>query len=362
MTLPNSKKALVTIIDVAHKAGVSPKTVSNVVNDRPVVRQTTRERVQQVIRELEYRPCAAARSLVTRTRRLIGFLLADINNPAYPEMVEAIASQARQNGFMLLLCNTGRDPVEEDHYVNLLIEQQVDGVIISSSRADSRAARVLSRRGIQVVLFNRYPKDFTENYVGVDNEGGAYSATMHLLKLGHRRIAFFRGEPGSSTSEEREAGFRRALQEIGAAADEGLFLLGDFRVGKSREAAKELLSRSYRPTAIVAANDVMAIAVMDVALRLGLRVPEDLAVVGFDDIPIASSSPISLTTVRSDLRTMAEEATRLLLELIRDPNHPGHLKPIRKILPVTLQIRRTCGGRLGESLAPYSHSPVTNSG
>jgi LacI family transcriptional regulator len=219
----------------------------------------------------------------------------------------------------------------------------------------------LIRRGIQVVLCNRHPKDFAENYVGVDNEGGAYSATQHLLTLGHRRIAFFRGEPGSSTSEEREAGFRRALRENGVEADEELLLFGDFRVGKSRAAATELLSRGNRPTAVFAANDVMAIAVLDVALRFGIRVPEDLAVVGFDDIPIASSSPISLTTVRSDLRTMAEEATRLLLELIRDPCHPGHLKPIRKILPVTLQVRRTSGGQLGQPLT-YSHSLVTSSG
>lgn len=339
---------MVTIIDVARKAGVSPKTVSNVVNNRPVVRPATRERVQEVIRELEYRPSAAARSLVTRTRRLIGFLLADIKNPAYPEMVEAIASQTHQNGFMLLLCNTGRDPVEEDHYVNLLIEQQVDGVIISSSGAEGRAAGILSRRGIQVVLFNRHPKVFNENYVGVDNEGGGYSAAGYLLALGHTRIAFFRGEPGSSTSEEREAGFRRALLENGVPMDDSQFIFGDFRVGKSREAATALLTRRDRPTAIFAANDVMAIAVMDVALRLGLRVPEDLAVVGFDDIPIASSSPIGLTTVRSDLRTMAEEATRLLLELVRDPHHPGHLNPIRKILPVALQIRRTSGGRVGD--------------
>jgi LacI family transcriptional regulator len=260
-------------------------------------------------------------------------------------MVEAIASLTRQSGFMLLLCNTGRDPVEEEHYLNLLIEQQADGVIISSSRADSRAAELLTRHGIEVVLFNRHPDRFDVNYVGVDNEGGAYTATRHLLNLGHRRIAFLRGEPGSSTSEERETGFRRALADHGLAVTEDLFYHGDFRVGASREAAARMLSGPERPSAVVAANDVMAIAVMDVALRLGLRVPQEVAVVGFDDIPIASSGPIALTTVRTDLRTLAEEATRLLLDLIRDPDHPGHQNPVRRILPVTLQIRRTCGAR-----------------
>lgn len=350
----NRNKAAVTIIDVAQRAGVSPKTVSNVVNNRPVVRPATRERVQAVIQELDYRPSAAARSLVTRRRRLIGFLLADITNPAYPEMVEAIASNTQQSGYMLLLCNTRRDPVEEDRYVNLLIEQQVDGVIISSSSAESHVGEILARHGIHVVLFNRHPREFTANYVGVDNDLGGYLATRHLIALGHRRIAFIRGESGASTSQEREAGFRRALQESGMPVDERLLVFGDFRVGKSREVTMELLSGSERPTAVFAANDVMALAVIDVALRLGLRVPEDLAVVGFDDISIASISSVGLTTVRSNFRKMAEVAICLLLDLIQDPNHPGHRNPIRKTLPVTLLVRRTCGGKTAERLIGQS--------
>lgn len=332
-------------------AGVSPKTVSNVVNNRPVVRPETSERVLQAIRELDYRPSAIARSMVTRTRRMIGFILPDIKNPGYPELVEASASQTRKSGFMLLLCNTGRDIEQEAQYLDLLIEHQVDGVILSESRMDSRAADILTRRGIQVVLVNRHPREFGVNYFGVDNEGGAYAATRHLLSLGHRRIVHLRGEPGTSTSEEREAGFRRALQEFGLPVDEDRFFLGDFRVRTSREAAERFLSLPERPTAVFAANDVTAIAVIDVALRRGLRVPEDLAVVGFDDIPIASSSQIALTTVRGDLRLIAEQATQLLLELIRDPQHPRHASPEQRILPVTLKVRRTCGTPPGQEPA-----------
>ncbi|MGA2766189.1 MAG: LacI family DNA-binding transcriptional regulator [Spirochaetia bacterium] len=333
----------VTIRDVAFKAGVSLKTVSNVVNNRRVVKAVTRERVLRAIEDLDYRPSAAARALVTRSRRLISLLVSDVTNPAYPEMVEVVAEMARLKGYMLLLCNTGRDPVEESFYLNLITEQQADGVIISSCTAESRAVDVLLKRGIKVVLFNRRPARYSVNYVGVDNVGGGYDATIHLITTGHRRIAFMRGEAGASTSDERETGYRRALAESGITVDESLIVMGDYRTEVASQASIELLTRKDPPSAVFAANDVMALAVIDKANRFGLRVPEDLAVIGFDDIAIASNSRIGLSTVRSDLRNLAGEATQLLFELIANPEHPGNANPTNKILPVSLQIRLTCG-------------------
>jgi len=334
----------ITIKEVALKAGVCIKTISNVVNNPGIVKMATRERVLQAIAELDYRPSAAARALVTRSRRLIGFLLSDVTNPAYPEMVEVVTALARQKGFMLLLCNTGRDSVEEERYLDLLIEQQADGVIISSASADSRSMDILSKRGIRVVLFNRRPARYSVNYIGVDNEGGGHAAVIHLIKAGHRRIAFIRGDVGSSTSEEREQGYRRAHAESGIDVDESLVVLGDYRTEQASRASSELLTRTDRPSAVFAANDVMALSVIDTANSIGLRVPEDLAVVGFDDIPIASNSMIGLTTVRSNLRDLAGEATRLLFDLIENPEHPRNQNPEDRILPVSLKIRRSCGG------------------
>jgi DNA-binding LacI/PurR family transcriptional regulator len=334
----------VTIKEVALKAGVCIKTISNVVNNPGIVKKATRDRVLQAIAELDYRPSASARAMVTRSRRLIAFLLSDVTNPAYPEMVEVVTSLARQKGFMLLLCNTGRDPVEEEHYLDLIIEQQADGVIISSASADSCSMDALTKRGIHVVLFNRRPSMYSVNYIGVDNEGGGHAAASHLIKGGHRRIAFIRGDVGSSTSEERERGYRRALADNGIEADESLIVLGDYRSDEASRASSELLTRRDRPTAVFAANDVMAMAVIDTANSLGLAVPEDLAVVGFDDIPIASNRMIALTTVRSGLRELAGEATKLLFELIEYPEHPRNRNPEDRILPVSLRIRRTCGG------------------
>lgn len=334
----------VTIKEVALKAGVCIKTISNVVNNPGIVKKATRDRVLQAIAELDYRPSASARAMVTRSRRLIGFLLSDVTNPAYPEMVEVVTALARQKGFMLLLCNTGRDPVEEEHYLDLIIEQQADGVIISSASADCSSMDILTRRGIRVVLFNRRPAKYSVNYIGVDNEGGGHAAVSHLIEGGHGRIAFIRGDSGSSTSEERERGYRRALAENGIAVDESLIVLGDYRSDEASRVSSALLARADRPTAVFAANDVMALAVIDTAIGLGLAVPEDLAVVGFDDIPIASNRMVALTSVRTNLRDLAGEATRLLFELIENPEHPRNQDPEDRILPVSLKIRRTCGG------------------
>lgn len=336
-----TRKRPVTIKDVARLAKVSPKTVSNVVNNRPVVKPATRERVLQAIRELNYHPSAVARGMVTRSRRLIGLILADITNPAYPEMVEGVASLARQAGFMVMLCNTGRDPDEEERYVHLLIEQRVDGVIIASSRMDSRAAETLSAAGIKVVLFNRRPEQYSVSFVGVDNENGGYLATRHLLQLGHRRVAFIRGTRGASTSIEREQGYRRALVEFGIEPSPELIAWGDYHPAVARTAAELLLRMKNRPTAVFAANDVMALSTIDAASAMGLRVPEDLAVVGFDDIAIAANRLVGLSTIHGDLGQLAREATTLLLETIS-----GNLiEPVRKVLPVYLVVRRTCGGR-----------------
>jgi LacI family transcriptional regulator len=336
-----------TIKDVARESGVCMKTVSNVINSPEIVKSATRQRVLEAIEALDYRPCAAARSLVTHRRNLIGLLLFDITNPAYPEIAEVIINLARKAGFTVLVCNAGRDPGEEDRYIDLLIEQHVDGVIVSVQRWEGTAVAALVRRGIKVVQLNRRSAEVSAPYVGVANENGGNLATKHLLDLGHRRIGFVRGVAYASTSQEREAGYLRALGEYGIAADPSLIVRGEFSVGSTREAARALLARQDRPTAIFAASDLMALGVMDAAAELGLRIPEDLALVGFDDIPLATNAAISLTTVRGGLGQLGEEAIELLLQLINDGSNADEAAPVQRILPVTLQVRRSSGGHIG---------------
>lgn len=335
----------VTISDVAKSVGVSPKTVSNVIHDYPHVRASTRAKVLKAIEELGYQPNIAARSLVTKRHDLIGFVLWDILNPGYTEMVDTIVARAREKGYMLILGSAGRDPEEETRMATLLIQQRVDGVILASTTKDSEAPGRLMATGVPVVMVSRHVESVSADCVVADNMSGGYLVTRHLLDLGHERIAFIRGTPNASTSVDREAGYRRALENYGLAHDESLMGSGDYTPQGAYSAAGRLLSLDERPTAIVCANDLMAIAVIDAVLDAGLRVPEDVGVTGFDDIAWAGSRSLNLTTIRVGMDLMAQEAVSLLLGRIQGDVTGS---PREVILPPELVVRRTCGTSLSE--------------
>jgi len=335
----------VTISDVAKSVGVWPKTVSNVIHDYPHVRASTRSKVLKAIEELGYQPNIAARSLVTKRHDLIGFVLWDILNPGYTEMVDTIVARAREKGYMLILGSAGRDPEEETRMATLLIQQRVDGVILASTTKDSEAPGRLMATGVPVVMVSRHVESVSADCVVADNISGGYLVTRHLLDLGHQRIAFIRGTPNASTSVDREAGYRRALESDGLAYDESLMGSGNYTAQGAYSAACRLLSLDERPTAIVCANDLMAIAVIDAVLDAGLHVPEDVGVTGFDDIAWAGSRSLNLTTIRVRMDLMAQEAVSLLLGRIQ-----GEVtgSPREVILPPELVVRRTCGTSLSE--------------
>ena len=335
----------VTISDVAKCAGVSPKTVSNVVHDYPHVRSSTRSKVLKAIEELGYEPNIAARSLVTNRHDLIGFVLWDILNPGYTEMVDTIVARAREKGYMLILGSAGRDPKEEARMATLLIQQRVDGVILASTTKGSEVPGRLVATGVPVVMVSRHVENASADYVVADNLRGGYLATRHVLDLGHDRVAFVRGTPNASTSVDREAGYRRALENDGIAYNESLVGNGNYTPQGAYSAAGRLLNLDERPTAIVCANDLMAIAVIDAVLDAGLRVPEDVAVTGFDDVAWAGSRSLNLTTIRVGMDLMAQEAVNLLLSRIQ-----GDItgSPRKVILPPELVVRRTCGASLSE--------------
>jgi DNA-binding LacI/PurR family transcriptional regulator len=333
-----------TINDVAKRAGVSPKTVSNVINVRPHVREETRSRVLQAVAELGYHPDIAARSMVTKRRNLIGFMLWDILNPAYTEMVEIIVAKARDAGYMVILGNVARDPTEEEQLATLLIERRVDGAILASTSKDSDVPNRLMAAGVPVVLVSRYSDNSSADYVGVDNQGGGYLVTQHLLRVGHERIAFIRGAESASTSRDREAGYRSALEDHGIQYEPALVAEGGYTSRGAYEATHRLLTLRGRPTALVCANDVMAISAIDAVCDAGLRVPEDVAVTGFDDIAMAGSRCLGLTTVRAEMNRMAREAVNLLLSRMHGPLIET---PRRVVFPAELVVRRTCGASLG---------------
>ncbi len=333
----------VTIHDVARLAAVSPKTVSNVVNRRKLVSPETRERVERAIAALGYQPNAAARRLVTGRSGVIGLLISDITNPAYPEMVERVVMRAKERGYSVIVCNTQSDSEHVADYIELLIQQSVDGAVMTTASRFSDAAQRLNDRDIPVVLANRTIENGRVDYIGADNFRGGYLATQHLIKLGHQRIAHVAGTPDASTSLSRSAGYRSALEKANLAFQEDLLVGGDYSRAGGYAAARKLMALEQPPTAVFAANDVTALGVMDGLADAGRRIPEDVAVVGFDDIAFASLRSIGLTTIHTGYVDIAQEALDLLLYKIAHKDEPASPEVICRIYPVHLVVRRTCG-------------------
>lgn len=327
--------------EIAAHAGVSQATVSRVINNKPNVREETRRRVLAVIEELGYVPNAEARSLVTQRTTKIGLIVSDIINPFYPELVESVEEFARDSGYAILLCNTQRDPSKDQIYARFLIEQRVAGVLFTSITPQSNAPMQFLKAKIPFVFTNRYLRDIPVPSVLTDNVGGAYKMTEYLLELGHSRIAFIRGLLNTTTSQDRELGYRRCLTDNGLEVDETLLEQGDYTRRAAHEATVRLLQLPSPPTAIFCANDYMAFGALDAAYDFGLRVPDKVSIVGFDNIELSSLKAISLTTVEQPIVEMARRAMEILLNLIENEVPPQ--EPWVEVYEPKLIVRRTSG-------------------
>ncbi len=340
---PRTAKTLQpTIGDVARRAGVSRATVSRVLNEYPHVRPQVRTDVQRAIRALRYRPDQVARSLARRETKTLGLVVADITNPFYAETARAIVETARGHGYNVILCNTDNLHRLQEEYVEVLRQRRVDGIIFGSVFLDDPVVEALVEAGYPCVMYNRRLRSGRGNYIVLDNASASHDLTRHLLDLGHRHIGFITGLRDLSTASDRLRGYRAALRAAGLPVDPSLIRPGAFKAEMAQRAAQELLKLPRRPTAIMAGNDLMALGVMQAAGDLGLRVPEDLAVVGFDDIEIAAHRQIQLTTMAQQKAEMGRMAVVWMLEIIRDPRRYRR-EPLQQILTPTLVVRRTCG-------------------
>ena len=309
-------KQPVTISEVARRAGVSIATVSRVLNQVPChVKAEARKRVLRVVQQLDYRPNALARSLHQKRTHTLGILITDISNPYYGGIARGIEDVARQHGYALFVCNTDRRPDVMEHYIDVLRENRVDAIIIGGGgRPGRRHFQTLYQRSVPVVLIGRY--DVPLPAVRVDNVKGGWEAATHLIHLGHRRIAILSGPATSTSIQDRMKGYRRALAEHRLSLPEHWMLEGDLRPAGALQLAERLLKARGRPSAILAANDQMAIAAIRAALKLGLRVPEDLSVVGFDNIELASYVSPALTTMGLPLHRMGVAAAEIAIGLL----------------------------------------------
>ncbi len=333
-----------TLEDIALKSGVSRSTVSRVVNGQPNVRESVRQRVLQVIRETGFHPNTAARMLASQRSWMIGLVLprsvsSFFTDPYFPRLTQGIAQACNQNNYTLglFLIETKED--EEKIYPRVSRKSLLDGVLLQSGEIGEQLIDHLVDTEFPVVIIGRPPHPVDLSYIDVDNVSAACNAVNHLVRLGYQRIATIAGMANHTESIDRVEGYKKALLADGREIDANLIAEGDFTENGGYRAMRQLLP--LQPDAIFAASDVMALGALRAVREAGLRVPEDVAIVGFDDLPFASTSPVPLTTVRQPIVNFGYKAVEILIDLIENGARP----PRQVIMGTELIIRETCGSR-----------------
>jgi LacI family transcriptional regulator len=330
---------LVTIKDVAREAGVSVATVSRVWNEAAFVSTATRQRVAAVAARLGYSPHGAARSLITRTTHALGVLLPDLYGEFFSEIIRGIDHTAQASGYHILV-SSSHDSKDEIDAALRTMRGRVDGMIIKSPDLEARRTLQTLQGSFPVVLLNGGAEAKAFDTITIENHEGAREMTRHLIARGHRRIAMVCGPQRNYDAAERLRGYHTALTESGIEHEASLVVRGDFSELSGYGAVSQLLELEPRPTAIFAANDSMAIGALSALREAGMRVPDDVAVAGFDDIPLARYMNPPLSTVHVDISQLGERAAALLLASLRKGNRPHQ----QLQLSTTLVIRASCGG------------------
>src|SRR3954453_11983139 len=306
----------VSIKDIARLAGVSHSTVSRALHKSPLIPPATAQRIQQIAQEQGYTASAVARSLVTRRTQAIGVVVTSIADPFNGDVVAGIEEVANERGYSVILATSQADPDRELAVVRACQERRVDGILVASSRVGALYVPLLSELEVPIVLLNnQHQGDFAYS-VRIDNIHGMSLATDHLLDLGHKDIAYVGDRFGLYSDEERFAGYRQALEARQIPLNQELVVRGDGKADEGATALDHVLKARSRPTAVACYNDATALGVMHHAEELGISVPADLSVTGFDDIPFAAFTRPSLTTVRQPRRDMGRRAMRLLFALL----------------------------------------------
>ena len=336
----------VTLRDVAREAGVSIKTASRVVNREPQVNEATAARVAGVVERLGYRPNELARGLKGSRSRTIGLVIADVSNPFMATCAQAIEAVAREHGHALILCDSHADIGEEDAYVGLLTQRQVDGLLIVPARGHDTHLKAEQEAGLPVVAFDRPAEGVQADTVLVKNRAGTREATEHLIWHGHERIAFVGDVRHFYTARKRLEGYKEALK---AAHLKPLHSLDAHSIELGEEATKGFLEAPDPPTALFAANILTALGALRAIEDLELSIPEDLAVIAFDDFELAHVLRPRFTLVRQPAAELGRRAAEMLFDRLDGECRP---EPRRLVLPTELVIRESCG--CPPDLAPQS--------
>ncbi len=338
-----------SIKEVAREAGVSTATVSHVINNTRFVSDEVRARVETAIAQCRYYPNAHARSLASGRSKIIGLVISDITNPFFPELVKAIESSAFERGFDIILSNTNYETERTSHYVRRFIERQVAGVAVMTSEMSKELIDELAHREVPVVFLDVGKTGRQMSNLRVDYEEGIEQAVLHLVGLGHRRIAFISGKIDIRSSRRRLEAFQRTMKQLFPDVPELIFY-GNFKIEGGRRAAHEILMTQAEnlPTAVVAANDLTAIGAISEFEAAGFNVPRDISFVGFDDIDFAALTKPSLTTVNLPRQELGRRAVEMLVKMLDSPQEEG--AEVR--IPTNLVIRQsTAPARIQPMLA-----------
>jgi len=331
---------MATVLDVAKRAGVSPMTVSRVVNGSGPVSPKLRTRVERALKETGYVPNSVARNLRTKRTDTIGLVMPDITNPFFTHVVRGMEVAAREAGLLLLLTNTDQRPDEESRVVSMLLQRQVDGMLAIPAGACADTSRLCRDAGVPLVIVDRRPEQPGIDVVRADAEGGAYELGKLLAGLGHEHVAVVTGPEYVPTAVDRATGFSKAVEEEGLPAP--IIVHGDFSLASGFDMTRGLMRLEPRPTALFAANNFLAIGAQHAIEEMGLRIPEDVALVGLDDLPTDMVTFPFLTVATQPAQEMGRRAVELLLRRIKEPEG----EPEEILLPTELTIRRSSGDPL----------------
>jgi LacI family transcriptional regulator len=334
---------MATIHDVAQRAGVSPITVSRVINHSGYASQETRERVEAAVAELGYVPNRLARSLRSKRTHTLALVITDITNPFFTTVARGVEDTASDAGYTVIFCNTDESETEEQKYLQVVLQQQVDGVLLVPARSTGESVEMIQKQNTPVVVLDRrMPASTQVDVVRCESVEGAYQLVKLLIDLGHQGIAVISGPQSVSTAEDRVIGYRRAMADAGLSQTD-IVHYGAFTQASGYELAQQLLARQPRPTAVFAANNLIAIGAFKAVQDAGLRVPEDIAMVAFDDLPANLLVFPFLTVAVQPAYEMGRRATQLLLSRLSKPASQDYQEVV---LPYELIVRQSSGTAL----------------
>ncbi|CAM3676678.1 HTH-type transcriptional repressor PurR [Vibrio aerogenes CECT 7868] len=313
---------MATIKDVARLAGVSTTTVSHVINKTRFVAEATQEKVLEAVKSLNYAPSAVARSLKCNSTRTIGMLVTQSTNPFFSEVIDGVESYCYRQGYTLILCNTGGLYEKQRDYIRMLAEKRVDGILVICSDLTEVLLDMLDGyQDIPKVVMDWGPESSQADKIIDNSEEGGYLATKYLIDHGHKKIACLSGQLSKAICKERILGYRRAMSEANLPTNDDWILEGNFECDTAVLAADKIIAMDEKPTAIFCFNDTMALGLMSRLQQRGIKIPDDMSVIGYDNIEISEYFSPPLTTIHQPKRRVGKNAFEILLERIKNKEH-----------------------------------------